>query len=288
MHQDLKINNPLYSYILLMRLDRPTGFFLLLSPCLWGLAFAGATPLDDGYLYALFCLGAFFMRSAGCIINDVADRKLDAQVSRTAARPLASNAISLPSALMTLGILLGLSLIVLLQFNRATIILGFLSMGLVILYPLMKRITYWPQAFLGLTFNWGVLMGWTSMHHDLSWRPSLLYIAGIFWTLGYDTLYAVQDREDDLKVGIKSSAVKLGNHTLKWVVVFYGVMILTLLLLGLLENFGKWYYAVIAFVGIGLWNQLSNVDLKKPASCLEAFKKNTWVGFLVFIGILVA
>lgn len=270
-----------------MRIPYPAGFILLLSPCLWGLALAKAST-QEWQTYLLFILGAILMRSAGCIINDLIDRNLDAHVIRTSGRPLVTKTISLPFAFIVLFTLLILSLSILIQFNIPTIVLGFLSVGLAIIYPFMKRLTYWPQAFLGITFNWGALMGWTAIHPYLSWQPILLYIAGIFWTLGYDTLYAAQDMEDDLKIGIRSSALKCGPQVLRWVAGFYGVMISILLLLGVIESFGTKYYLMIGLVVICFWYQLLKTNLKSPLTCLKAFKMNMWVGILIFIGILMA
>jgi len=228
------------------------------------------------------------MRSAGCIVNDIIDRNLDGYVTRTAQRPLVAQTLSLKEAFYALGGLLTLSLGILLQFNLFTIGLGVCSLLLVVLYPFMKRVTYWPQAVLGLAFNWGVLMGWAAIHQNISLSVLVLYGAGICWTLGYDTIYAVQDREDDLKVGIKSTALKWGAHTLKWVGGFYGLMLALLLILGVKETFGNGYYFMVILTGVSLWHQLATVVLQDPSSCFKAFNRNIIVGFLIFIAILVA
>ncbi|MBL4618740.1 MAG: 4-hydroxybenzoate octaprenyltransferase, partial [Marinicaulis sp.] len=195
-------------YLRLIRADRPIGTWLLLIPCWWGLglaAVAGFTGLKLFYYGALFAIGAFVMRGAGCAYNDIVDRDIDGQVERTALRPIPSGQISIKQASIFLGVLCFIGLIVLLQFNRTTIFLGLGSLALVAAYPFMKRVTYWPQAWLGLTFNWGALMGFTAASGRLSFGAVAIYAAGIFWTLGYDTIYAHQDKEDDALIGVKST-----------------------------------------------------------------------------------
>ena len=206
---------PVRPYLRLMRLDRPIGTWLLLLPAWWSLALAAPRWPDLG-LMALFALGAVVMRGAGCTVNDIADHKFDAQVARTAARPIPSGAVSVLQALCFLGLQLGIGLAILLCLNGAALAWGAASLLLVIPYPFMKRITWWPQAWLGLTFNWGALLGWVAVTGRLDAAPLALYAAGLFWTLGYDTIYAHQDKEDDILIGVKSTALRLGAATPAW------------------------------------------------------------------------
>lgn len=213
---DRRAPAPTRPYLKLMRLDRPIGTWLLLIPCWWGLALA---PRPDGFsfndarLALLFAVGALVMRGAGCTVNDILDRKIDAEVARTRSRPIPSGQVSVLQALVFLAAQLAVGLVVLLQFDWPTIRLGIASLVLVFTYPLAKRVTWWPQIYLGLAFNWGVLMGWTSVTGGLAWPPTLLYLAGIVWTLGYDTVYAHQDKRDDVRIGVKSTALRLGRHS---------------------------------------------------------------------------
>ncbi|MCB1651190.1 MAG: 4-hydroxybenzoate octaprenyltransferase [Alphaproteobacteria bacterium] len=229
-HSDIKQNTvwqtllpeALHPYILLARLDRPIGIWLLLLPGLWSIALASpALTKQTLWIAALFTLGAIVMRAAGCVINDLWDKNLDAQVERTRQRPLAAGTLTPRQAIIFLGILLFTGLLILLQMNILTIALGILSLPLIIVYPLMKRITWWPQAFLGLTFNFGSLMGWSAITGHIELPAILLYIGGIFWTLGYDTIYAHQDKEDDALAGIKSTALKFGPRSKLYVSLFY-------------------------------------------------------------------
>ena len=209
-------------YLRLARIDRPIGTWLLLLPGWWALSIAPkAGGLPDPFLFLLFGAGAILMRAAGCIINDLFDRKFDSSVARTANRPLASGDISISHACIFLVVLFTLSLLILVQFNRLSVIIGFLSLVLIIPYPLMKRITYWPQAWLGLTFNWGAILGWTAINNEITISTLLLYSAGFFWTLSYDTIYAHQDKIDDLIIGIKSTARLFGNKSRFYIGLFF-------------------------------------------------------------------
>ncbi|MCF8495089.1 MAG: 4-hydroxybenzoate octaprenyltransferase [Alphaproteobacteria bacterium] len=229
-HTDMRTDHPilrrlptfLRPYVLLARLDRPVGIWLLLLPGWWSLTLAGAFPARWD-LFALFGAGAVVMRAAGCVINDLWDRDVDRRIERTRLRPLAAGDISVRAALCFLAALLLVGFLILLQMNGTTIFLGFLSLPLIVIYPLMKRWTWWPQAFLGLTFNFGALMGWSAATGTLALPAFLLYVSGIFWTLGYDTVYAHQDRADDLIAGIKSTALKLGAYSKVWVMIFYAL-----------------------------------------------------------------
>ena len=220
------------SYLKLARADRPIGTWLLLWPCLWGIILAARGDLNEVRidLIALFTVGAVVMRGAGCTYNDIVDRDFDAKVARTALRPIPSGDVGVPRAWMFLGFQLLIGFIILLQFNVLTIALGVASLALIATYPFMKRITYWPQAWLGLTFNWGALMGWTAVTGSITWPAIALYAAGFFWTLGYDTIYAHQDKEDDALIGVKSSALALGNQTIPFIISMYGVTVLLLAL----------------------------------------------------------
>lgn len=227
-------------YALLMRLDRPIGWWLLLLPGWWAVALAsGGVQGMDGrswYLIAAFVIGAIVMRGAGCVVNDLWDRDLDKMVERTRGRPLASGAVSVKKAALFLGALLLIGAAILFSMNGLTVILGLASLPLIALYPAMKRITYWPQLFLGITFNFGALMGWSAVSGSLSLAPVLLYLGGIFWTIGYDTIYAHQDKEDDALAGIKSTALKFGAQSKLWVSGFYGAAFTMFLLAVLLAN----------------------------------------------------
>ena len=274
-------------YMRLARADRPIGAWLLLIPCWWGLALA-SNGWPDWSFIALFFVGAFVMRAAGCTVNDLADRNFDRVVARTANRPIASGQLTLFHATVFLVILLIIGLAILLQFNTITIYLGVASLLLVVIYPFMKRFTYWPQAFLGLTFNWGSLMGWTTISGELNAPALWLYAAGVCWTLGYDTIYAHQDKTDDLLVGVKSTALKFGEHTLIWLILFYCATIILLGTIGVLMDLA-WPYFVGLSVGAGhfLW-QLLTVNLDIPVSCLKVFKSNRDFGLIIFGSIILA
>ena len=274
-------------YCRLARLDRPIGAALLLWPCFWGIALAaGAQTLPDLRLLALFAVGAVVMRAAGCTVNDITDRDFDARVARTASRPLASGELSPRHAWLFLAALLAVGLIILLQLNRTAIALGIAALPLVGLYPFMKRITWWPQAWLGLTFNWGALLGWAAVSGSLAWPAVALYGAGIAWTLGYDTIYAHQDKEDDALIGVKSSARRLGAATRPWLFAFYGVGLALLALAGALADLAWPFYAVLAAAGAQLAWQAATVNIDNPADCLAKFKSNSLFGAMIFAAIV--
>ncbi|MBI1326101.1 MAG: 4-hydroxybenzoate octaprenyltransferase [Alphaproteobacteria bacterium] len=295
MHTDIRQDNFILNtipaqwrpYALLMRLDRPIGTWLLFWPGAWAIA-AAHGPLDgyNFFLILLFALGALLMRSAGCIINDIWDRELDKQVERTRARPLASGELRLWQAAMLLGILLFLALVILVQMNGQAIQLGFLAIALVVAYPLMKRITWWPQAFLGLTFNWGALLGTAAVTGHITLTGLLLYMAGILWTLGYDTIYAAQDVEDDALAGIKSTARLFGKNMIYWVTGFYIGVILLLFAIGVLAHAAPLYYAFFGFAGLHLAWQIGRWDSANPLSSLDIFKSNKFTGAFIFMALL--
>jgi 4-hydroxybenzoate polyprenyltransferase len=271
-------------YGVLARWDRPIGSWLLLWPCWWGMALAA--PWPDPWQMALFALGAFAMRGAGCVVNDLADRDLDARVERTRHRPLASGRLGVTQALAFMALQLLIGLMVLLTFNGFTIGLAFAVMPLVLVYPLMKRITWWPQATLGLTFNWGALVGWSAVTGGLSAPALVLYAAGFFWTLGYDTIYAHQDKADDALVGIKSSARRLGDATVPWLWGFYGVTLALLALAAVLRGAGLLLIPGLVLVAVHLVWQIRTVDIDDPANCLRRFRSNRELGLLVLVALL--
>ena len=278
-------------FLKLARVDRPIGTWLLLWPCWWALALAvsgggqgGGWP--DPRLLALFAVGALVMRGAGCTVNDIADRDFDARVARTASRPLPSGEVSLVAACVFLAALLLAGLAVLVQLEPAAILLGVASLPLIAIYPFMKRITWWPQAFLGLTFNWGAVLGWAAATGGLAWPALALYGAGIAWTLGYDTIYAHQDKADDTLIGVKSSALRLGAKTRTWLFVFYGVMLALAVLAGALAGIGWAFYPGLAMAGAQLAWQAATVDIDDPADCLAKFRSNQWLGAIVFAAIV--
>ncbi len=278
---------PLRPYVYLMRLDRPWGAWLLLLPCWWSLALASGGMWPNASFLALFALGAFLMRGAGCVINDIVDRDFDAQVARTATRPLPAGDVTLAQAIAFLGLLGLMGLVILVQFNRFAIAIGALSLIPVVIYPYMKRFTYWPQAFLGLAFNWGALLGWAALRGSLDWPPVVLYAAGIFWTLGYDTIYAHQDKDDDILIGIKSTALKLGESTQVWVAGFYGLTLALLALAGGLAGLHWTFYPALLPAAAHLVWQVASVDIHDAGNCLKRFKSNRDFGLLVFAAILV-
>ena len=272
-------------YARLARLDRPIGTWLLLFPGWWGIALA-APRWPDPRLLVLFALGAVVMRGAGCTLNDIADRNYDAQVARTRQRPLPSGAVSVPRAVLFLIAQLIVGAAVLFSLNRVSIILGLAVLALIGTYPLMKRITYWPQLFLGLNFNWGALVGWTAVTGRLAWPALLLYLGGIFWTIGYDTIYAHQDKEDDLRIGVKSSALALGDRTRPWLFAFYVAAVALWAAAGQRSGLGPLFWIGLALAGLQLGWQAARVDIDNPADCLAKFRSNRLVGWLLFAGII--
>lgn len=276
-------------YARLMRLERPIGWWLLLIPCWWGLALgttANGGGLPNLWYAALFLTGAVIMRGAGCTLNDIADRNYDGRVERTRLRPIPSGQVSVTQAFAFLILLCLLGLGVLLQFNGFTVFTGAASLIVVAVYPFMKRITYWPQAVLGLAFNWGALVGWTAVHGSLSLAPLLLYGGGIAWTLAYDTIYAHQDKEDDALIGLKSTALKFGNATIWWLGLFF-VLALALIDAAIWLAGG----GLIAHVGVAAaamhaaW-QLARFDHANSARCLELFRSNRIFGLIITLCLL--
>tara|TARA_B100000029_G_scaffold110409_1_gene102323 strand:- start:3963 stop:4826 length:864 start_codon:yes stop_codon:yes gene_type:complete len=273
----------------LTRLNKPIGFMLLFWPCLWGLTlgyyFNKETTLYIKYI-VLFFLGSVLMRSAGCIFNDIVDKDFDKKVARTKNRPIASKKISVFESFFYVVLLCLLALLILIQFNKITIILGMSSMILAFAYPFMKRITYWPQFFLGLTFNWGIIMGWTSIENTISVEPIILYIAAIFWTLGYDTIYGLQDMRDDEIIGVKSTSIKFKNNPKIFVGSCYTLCVCLILILGYMLNIKNLLFLISVLFILTLIYQIKLFNLKNPDTCLSAFKINNYTGLFIFTFIL--
>jgi len=274
-------------YMYLMRLDRPSGAWLLLLPCWWSIAMAADGGWPDPVMLVLFAVGAIVMRGAGCVMNDIADRDFDGQVARTATRPIPAGDVTVVQAVGFLVFLSLLGLTILLQFNRFAVAVGILSLATVVVYPYMKRFTYWPQVFLGLSFNWGALLGWAAVRGDLGWAPVTMYVAGIFWTLGYDTIYAHQDKEDDVLVGIKSTALKLGAATPKWLAFFYAASLGLMALAGWFAGLHWSFYAALLPAAAHAAWVVGTVDIDDPKSCLKRFKEGRNFGLLVFFAFVV-
>ena len=284
--------NQVKLFIDLVRLKKPIGYMLLFWPCAWGLTlaydFSNNIKIYFFYLF-LFFLGAVLMRSAGCIVNDILDKEFDKKVFRTKDRPIASDQISIKIAITYVLVLCFSALLVLLNFNTITIFLALISMPLAFTYPLMKRFTYWPQLFLGITFNYGLLLGWTSVNENLDVIPILLYSGAIFWTLGYDTIYGFQDIKDDEIIGLKSTSIKFKKNPHIFLFTCYVFLFLVLIVLGILKDFNIFYYAFGLIIMYHLFfYQLKNVDIKNPINCLKIFKSNNFFGFLVFVQLLIS
>ncbi len=273
-------------FIQLTRLNKPIGFLLLFWPCVWGLTLAyyysEETTLYIKYII-LFFLGAVLMRSAGCIFNDIVDRNFDKKVQRTKERPIASGKITVVGAFIYLILLCSIALLILLQFNLLTIALGMGSMILAFTYPFMKRITYWPQLFLGLTFNWGIVMGWTSITNNISIEPIVLYLSAIFWTLGYDTIYGLQDIQDDEIIGIKSTSIKFKNKVKIFVGTCYSLCVFLILIMFFTMEINKYLLLLIIPFIVSFAYQVKIFKVSNSDSCLLAFKNNNLTGLLIFI-----
>ena len=283
--------NQINLFIELTRLKRPIGFMLLFWPCLWGLTlvYDFNSNLFNYFFYsALFLSGSILMRSAGCIVNDIADKNFDQKVERTKNRPLASGKVSVKLASTYALILCGIAFLVLINFNKLTILMALISMPLAFTYPLMKRITYWPQLFLGITFNYGLVLAWISISGEISIIPIIFYLGAIFWTLGYDTIYGFQDIKDDEIIGVKSTSIKFKNDPKKFLFISYCMFIISLFLIGILMNF-KIYYFLFMIVPILhlLVFQISKLNTNLSLDCLIKFKSNNILGLIIFTNILV-
>ena len=278
-------------FIDLVRLKKPIGFMLLFWPCAWGLtlAYDFSSNLNNYFFYLiLFFLGAVLMRSAGCIVNDILDKEFDKKVFRTKNRPIASDQISIKLAILYVLILCFLALLTLLNFNSYTIILALGSMPLAFTYPLMKRFTYWPQLFLGITFNYGLILGWTTIQNQIDLLPILFYLGAIFWTLGYDTIYGFQDIKDDEIIGLKSASIKFKDNAKSFIFLCYLILCISLFITGYLINSNLFFYffMILPISHLFLY-QINKFNPKNPDKCLEIFKSNNFLGLLVFINIFV-
>ncbi len=272
-------------YLRLARLDRPIGTWLLLWPCWWSLALA-AERWPDPVLLVLFGLGAVLMRGAGCCWNDIADRDIDGKVARTAGRPIPSGELSVKQAVAFMVLLALAAFAILLSFNAFAILVGIASLGVVAIYPFMKRVTWWPQLFLGFAFNWGALLGWAAVRGSLDWAPVLLYAGGVLWTLGYDTIYAHQDKDDDALIGVKSSALRLAGKTRPALWLFYAGATALFAAAGAAADVHEAFYAGLALAACQLAWQAWRVELGDPADCLDKFRSNTVFGWLMLAAIL--
>ena len=283
--------NQINLFIELTRLKRPIGFMLLFWPCLWGLTlvYNFQSNLFNYFFYSiLFLSGSILMRSAGCIVNDIADKNFDKKVERTKKRPIASGKVSVKLASIYALILCGIAFLVLINFNKLTILMALISMPLAFTYPLMKRITYWPQLFLGITFNYGLVLAWISIANEISIIPIIFYLGAIFWTLGYDTIYGFQDIKDDEIIGVKSTSIKFKNDPKKFLFISYCIFIISLLLIGVLMSFKYYYFMFLIFPIFHLLVfQVKKLNTEQPIDCLNRFKSNNFLGLIIFMNILI-
>ena len=278
-------------FIELTRLNKPIGYMLLFWPCVWGLTlvYDFNSEINTYYKYLIFfLLGSILMRSAGCIINDITDKKFDQKVERTKNRPIASEKISIKLALLYALVLCFCAFLILINFNLLTIVLALASIPFAFSYPLMKRFTYWPQLFLGITFNYGLVLAWISINNSISLTPILFYIGAIFWTLGYDTIYGYQDIKDDEIIGIKSTSIKFKNNPKTFLTLCYSFLLISLILIGVLMSFNNIFYLflIIPFCHLFFY-QISFLNINKPEDCLKIFKSNNVLGLIVCMNILV-
>ena len=283
--------NQLNLFVELTRLKKPIGYMLLFWPCSWGLTlgYDFSSSLNIYFFYLLlFFLGSVLMRSAGCIVNDILDRKFDKKVFRTKDRPIASGKISVKLGIFYSGLLCFVAFIVLINFNSFTILIALASMPLAFSYPLMKRYTYWPQLFLGITFNYGLILGWTSINNEINFIPLIFYFGAIFWTLGYDTIYGFQDIKDDEIIGIKSTSIKFKSNPIIFLYLCYTIFASSLILVGFLGEFSKLYFVSLIMIFLQMYYfQLKKFKQNSPSTCLEIFKSNNFLGILVFLTLLI-
>ena len=283
--------NHLKLFVELTRLKKPIGFMLLFWPCAWGLtiAYDFNSNLKLYFFYmSLFLMGSILMRSAGCVVNDIADKNFDKKVERTKNRPIASGKISTQLAITYSIILCSLAFLVLINFNLFTIIMALVSMPLAFTYPLMKRVTYWPQLFLGITFNYGLVLAWISVTNEISIIPIIFYFGAIFWTLGYDTIYGFQDIKDDEIIGVKSTSIKFKSDPKRFLFISYFIFVTSLFLIGFLMNFKNIYFLFMLLPIYHLFIfQIKKLDTSLPNDCFIKFKSNNFFGFLILINILI-
>jgi 4-hydroxybenzoate polyprenyl transferase len=283
--------NQINLFIELIRLKKPIGYMLLFWPCAWGLtiAYDFSDNLSTYFFYLLlFFLGSVLMRSAGCIVNDILDRKFDKKVSRTKDRPIASGKISVTLGLFYAATLCFLAFLVLINFNFFTILIALASMPLAFTYPLMKRFTYWPQLFLGVTFNYGLILGWSSINNEISLIPVIFYFGAIFWTLGYDTIYGYQDIKDDEIIGLKSTSIKFKSNPYMFLNLCYLIFAVSLLVVGYLMKLSNLYFLFcIVIIFQMFYFQVYKLNYKNPSNCLQTFKSNNLLGLLIFLNFLI-
>ena len=283
--------NQLNLFIEVTRLTRPIGYMLLFWPCAWGLTIAiDFSKNINVYIFylILFFLGSVLMRSAGCIVNDILDKDFDKEVKRTKNRPIASGKISVRLGIIYSLILCLIALIVLINFNKFTIFLALASMPFAFTYPLMKRFTYWPQLFLGLTFNYGLILGWTSINNELNLIPIILYVGAIFWTLGYDTIYGFQDIKDDEIIGLKSTSIKFKSNPIMFLNICYLILTSSLLIIGYEMGYNIFYFIFMIVVIFHLFYvQLKKLKIESEVNCLKIFKSNNLVGLIIFVNLII-
>ena len=275
----------------LTRLNKPIGFMLLFWPCLWGLTLSYNFDLTLNvfiFYVLLFFSGSVLMRSAGCIVNDISDKNFDKLVERTKNRPVTSGKISIRLAIIYAAVLCVIALLVLINFNKFTILMALISIPLAFIYPLMKRFTYWPQLFLGITFNYGLVLGWISIKNDISLIPIMFYLGAIFWTLGYDTIYGYQDIKDDEIIGVKSTSIKFKNNPKKFILICYLTFIAALILIGALMKFNFFYFLFLIIPILQLiFSQIYKLNVNDPLNCLAKFKSNNFLGLIIFVNLLI-
>jgi len=278
-------------FIELTRLSKPIGFMLLFWPCIWGLTLSYNFNLSLNlfiFYGFLFFSGSVLMRSAGCIVNDISDKNFDKLVERTKKRPIASEKISIKLAIIYATILCVIAFLVLINFNKFTILMALISMPLAFTYPLMKRFTYWPQLFLGFTFNYGLILAWISIKNDISLTPVIFYLGAIFWTLGYDTIYGYQDIKDDEIIGVKSTSIKFKNNPKKFILACYLIFIASLIAIGVLMKFNLNYFLFLIIPIFHLiFFQVYRLNVNDPNNCLVKFKSNNFLGLIIFINLLI-
>ena len=278
-------------FIELTRLKKPIGFMLFFWPGIWGLTivYDFNSNLFQYFFYtSLFLAGSILMRSAGCIVNDIVDKNFDKKVERTKDRPIASSKVSVKLGLLYALALCGLAFLVLINFNNLTIFMALASMPLAFTYPLMKRVTYWPQLFLGITFNYGLILAWISITNQISIIPIIFYLGAIFWTLGYDTIYGFQDIKDDEIIGVKSTSIKFKKNPKKFLLICYSTFLVSIIFVGFLEDFKVYYFMFLIFPILQLLNfQIRKLDFENATDCLNKFKSNNFLGLLIFINILI-
>ncbi|PPR31893.1 MAG: 4-hydroxybenzoate octaprenyltransferase, partial [Alphaproteobacteria bacterium MarineAlpha6_Bin6] len=274
----------LKKFLILIRINQPTGIMLLMFPAIWSILIV--LKEINIYLIFLFSYGSFIMRSAGCIINDIIDKKFDKNVKRTKFRPLASEDLEVTDAIILFIIFISIGLSILLTLNPICILLGFAAFPLVLLYPFMKRYTYFPQVFLAIVFNFSVLISWTAANGEFDYKCLLLYLTCIFWTLGYDTIYAYQDLKDDKKIGIKSLAIYLENNITFWIMVFYILFVCMFTFIGILNDFDKIFYFIVILYALIILNEFHKIKKSKSNNFMKIFKMNSWYGFFITIGLL--